>query len=68
MSRPTTPAKATSDKTPAPLSEAAIKKAANTFIRGNDRLTRMLADPKTRAEVDAIVAQMDQADREARKH
>ena len=28
------------------------------FIRGNDRLTKMLADPQTRAEVDAIVDEM----------
>ncbi|MGV9799578.1 hypothetical protein ACWDTP_16155 [Mycobacterium sp. NPDC003449] len=33
------------------------------FIRGNDRLDKMLADPHTRAEVDAIVDEMDRADR-----
>lgn len=33
------------------------------FIRGNDRLAKMLADPTTRAEVDAIVDEMDQVDR-----
>ncbi|WP_175616232.1 hypothetical protein [Mycobacterium sp. GA-1841] len=33
------------------------------FIRGNDRLNKMLADPETRAAVDAIVDEMDRADR-----
>ena len=33
------------------------------FVRGNERLTKMLADPKTGAEVDAIVEEMDQIDR-----
>lgn len=33
------------------------------FMRGNARLTKMLADPETRAEVDAIVAEMGQVDR-----
>lgn len=33
------------------------------FVRGNDRLAKMLADPETGAEVDAIVEEMDQIDR-----
>ncbi|MFV8160843.1 helix-turn-helix domain-containing protein [Mycobacterium sp. 134] len=33
------------------------------FIRGNDRLTKMLADPEVRADVDTIVGEMDQIDR-----
>lgn len=37
------------------------------FIRGNDRLAKMLADPTTRAEVDAIVEEMDQVDRAYKK-
>ena len=34
------------------------------FVRGNDRLDRMLADPDTRRRVDQIRSEMDQADRE----
>lgn len=33
------------------------------FIRGNDRLAKMLADPQTRAAVDEIVDEMEQDDR-----
>ncbi len=33
------------------------------FIRGNDRLERMLADPQTRAAVDEIRDEMRQSDR-----
>ncbi len=33
------------------------------FMRGNARLAKMLADPETRAEVDAIVDEMGQIDR-----
>jgi len=34
------------------------------FVRGNDRVDRMLADPDTRRRVDQIRSEMDQADRE----
>ena len=34
------------------------------FVRGNDRLNRMLADPDTRQRVKKLRAEMDQADRE----
>ncbi len=34
------------------------------FIRGNERLEQALQDPDTRARVDAIREEMDQADRE----
>lgn len=33
------------------------------FLRGNARLDAMLADTQTRAEVNAIVEEMQQADR-----
>ena len=33
------------------------------FIRGNERLAKMLADTETRANVDAIVEEMEQNDR-----
>lgn len=35
---------------------------SDKFIRGNARLTKMLSDQKTRAEVDAIVDEMHQID------
>ena len=33
------------------------------FIRGSDRLAKMLIDPQIRAEVDAVVDEMEQDDR-----
>ncbi|MEX3646594.1 MULTISPECIES: hypothetical protein [Mycolicibacterium] len=36
---------------------------AQNYIRGNDRLAKLLASPERRARVDAIVDEMDQLDR-----
>lgn len=36
------------------------------FVRGNERLTKILADPDTRTSVDEILAEQDQIDRRTR--